>query len=102
MSYFVSRSLLTALGGRPVAILIGNSDTGEAKLAELLARWLCGSSSRQYAVVPVGADWTDNRNVLGFVNYISFFFKQKTAYEITLPIYQSTPVLDLLLAAHVD
>ncbi len=46
------------------------------------------------AIVPVGADWTDNRNVLGFVNHL-----RETGDDDKRPIYQSTPVLDLLLRA---
>ena len=52
-------------------------------------------SSLSYAIVPVGADWTDNRNVVGFVNHLRKDGQQK-------PIYQSTPVLDLLLRAADD
>jgi hypothetical protein len=49
----------------------------------------------RYALVPVGADWTDNRNVVGFVNHLRKDGQQN-------PIYQSTPVLDLLLWAVAD
>lgn len=49
----------------------------------------------RYAVVPVGADWTDNRNVVGFVNHL-----RKSAAGN--PIYQATPVLELLLRATDD
>ena len=49
----------------------------------------------RYAVVPVGADWTDNRNVVGFVNHL----RKDAAGN---PIYQATPVLELLLRAKDD
>jgi len=49
----------------------------------------------RYALVPVGADWTDNRNVVGFVNHLRKDGQQN-------PLYQSTPVLDLLLRAVAD
>jgi hypothetical protein len=49
----------------------------------------------RYAVVPVGADWTDNRNVVGFVNHL----RKDAAGN---PIYQATPVLELLLRAIAD
>ena len=42
------------------------------------------------AIIPVGADWTDNRNVLGYVNHLR---------PDGNPVFQSTPVLDLLLEA---
>jgi len=53
------------------------------------------SDATNIAIVPVGSDWTDNRNVLGFVNHL-----RDTGGDPPLPIYQSTPVLDLLLEAH--
>ena len=48
-----------------------------------------------YVLVPVGADWTDNRNVVGFVNHL-----RKNSQGN--PIYQTTPVLELLLRATAD
>jgi hypothetical protein len=47
--------------------------------------------------VAVGADWTDNRNVVGYVNHLR---EAKMAGAMdSRPVYQSTPVLDLLLEA---
>jgi hypothetical protein len=49
------------------------------------------------ALVAVGADWTDNRNVVGYVNHLR---EAKMAGAVdSRPVYQSTPVLDLLLEA---
>lgn len=53
-------------------------------------------SSKTWKVIAVGADWTDNRNVLGFVNHL------RVDEESELPTYQSTPILDLLLRARCD
>lgn len=54
------------------------------------------SSSVRWSTVAVGADWTDNRNVLGFVNHL------RTDEETGKPTYQTTPVLDILLRADED
>ena len=94
-----SRSTELALLTKPFTILTGASGTGKTKLAESLAKHLRNhediSKASNIAIVPVGADWTDNRNVLGFVNHL-----RDTGPEGSkLPIYQSTPVLDLLLEA---
>ena len=90
------KSLLT----KPFVILTGNSGTGKTKLGQLLAHWLTGHKEEAkcgYAVVPVGADWTDNRNVVGFVNHLRPNPKQKDR-----PIFNSTPVLDVILRANAD
>ncbi len=43
-------------------------------------------SIQYYALVPVGADWTDNRNIIGYYNPIK-------------EVYQATPILDLIINA---
>ena len=63
-------ALLQSLIAKPFAILTGNSGTGKTKIAELLSYWLRGQELDGHELVAVGADWTDKRNVLGFVNYL--------------------------------
>jgi len=87
----ICKSILT----KPFSILTGASGTGKTKLATSLAEYLCNGDKSNSAVVAVGADWTDNRNVLGFVNHL------KPAPD-GQPYYQSTPILDLLLRASND
>lgn len=67
-------SFETHLKAAALALNLGN--TQESRVGE-------------YLVVPVGADWTDNRSVLGFVNYLNEGF----------PAYQATPILELILRA---
>jgi len=89
----LASALLQSLIAKPFVILTGNSGTGKTKIAELLAGWLRGNDSDGHELVAVGADWTDNRNVVGFVNYLRISGDGKT------PIYQSTHLLDLLMRA---
>jgi 5-methylcytosine-specific restriction protein B len=86
-------AFLHALITKPFVILTGNSGTGKTKIAELLVAWLHGDSRAGHELVPVGADWTDNRHVLGFVNYL------RPEIDVKSPVYQSTAVLDLILRA---
>ncbi|MFD2304573.1 McrB family protein, partial [Roseibacillus ishigakijimensis] len=86
-------SLVCSVITKPFVILTGASGTGKTKVAESLAKQLTNENRENYAVVAVGSDWTDSRNVLGYVNHLR-------EGEDGLPIYQSTQVLDLLLEAN--
>jgi energy-coupling factor transporter ATP-binding protein EcfA2 len=88
------KSLLT----KSFVILTGASGTGKTQLAEGLARHYAEGDASRFAVVAVGADWTDNRHVLGFVNHLHTV----SIAAVETPVFQSTPVLDLLLRAAND
>jgi MoxR-like ATPase len=70
----VSRPLLlrfvAALGAKRFLILTGLAGSGKTKLAQAFARWLPPAALEgqlpPYAVIPVGADWTGNDNILGY------------------------------------
>lgn len=87
--------LTSSLLAKPFTILTGASGTGKTKVAESLAKALANEDGSNSAVVAVGSDWTDSRNVLGFVNHLR-------EGENKLPIYQSTSILDLLLEASAE
>ena len=82
----ISRALLS----KPFLILTGPSGTGKTRGAVRLAKSLCDADCM--AVVAVGADWTDNRHVVGFLNPLQ-------ADADGRPIYESTAILNLLLHA---
>ncbi len=96
--YYFSRetieNYLLSLKVKPFVILTGNSGTGKTKLSLLFAEYLQKKYS-QYksgsnnAIVPVGANWTENRNVVGY-------------YNVLTHDYQHTQSLDLLLDADND
>lgn len=75
-------------------IITGTSGSGKTRLARRIAMML-GAVNRSF-LIPVGADWTDNRHVLGYVNHL---VRDK---ENDRPIYQTTPIVKLLLAANGD
>lgn len=89
----IRRGVDISVLSKPFAILTGASGTGKTKLAIDLARYLAEGDEvlpdRNWVCVPVGADWTDNRSVVGFVNHL----------RGDEPVYQTTPVLELILRA---
>ena len=93
--------LNASLLAKPFTILTGNSGTGKTRSAEDLAAMFRDADDLELAknvvLVAVGADWTDSRNVVGYVNHLR---EAKMAGAVdSRPVYQSTPVLDLLLEA---
>lgn len=86
-----SRFIASLLTKRFV-ILTGLAGSGKTKLADAFARWICVDHSRQSKLISVGADWTNNENLLGYPDAI-----QKGRY-----CNPSSGVLDLILAAEKD
>jgi 5-methylcytosine-specific restriction protein B len=82
------------LGVNPFVILTGTSGSGKTRLAKRCAALLGGAARAR--LVPVGADWTDNRHVMGYVNHL---VRHK---DTERPVYQTTPIVELLLAASGD
>jgi hypothetical protein len=58
---------IASLTTKPFVLLSGLSGSGKTKLAEAYAKWICESEA-QYALIPVGADWTNREPLLGYVN----------------------------------
>lgn len=66
-----SRRYITSLLAKPFVILTGNSGTGKTRIAKQFAEYMERTQEvgkRNWLIVPVGADWTDNSKVLGFYN----------------------------------
>ena len=83
---------LLSLKVKPFIILTGNSGTGKTKLSWLFADYLNEKITYKFnnnAIVPVGANWTENRNIVGY-------------YNVLTKSYQHTQSLDLLLDAGND
>ncbi len=80
---------LLSLKVKPFVILTGNSGTGKTKIAQLFAEYLEQKDVGESVIIPVGANWTENRHLMGFFNVIT-------------SDYQSTPALDLIIKASND
>lgn len=66
-----TRRFVTALLAKPFVILTGNSGSGKTRVAKQFAEYLeadTKENEKNWEIVPVGADWTDNTKILGFYN----------------------------------
>jgi 5-methylcytosine-specific restriction endonuclease McrBC GTP-binding regulatory subunit McrB len=61
--------LINAASSKPFTILAGGTGTGKTRSAKLAAASIAGTANVE--VVAVGADWTDNRPLLGFRNLLA-------------------------------
>ena len=89
-----ARRYITSLLSKPFVILTGNSGTGKTRLAKQFAEYLevqTQDKEKNWLLVPVGADWTDNTKVLGFYNPLADEAKGK---------YEKTDILRLIERAN--
>jgi 5-methylcytosine-specific restriction protein B len=61
--------LVCASTAKPFTILAGGTGTGKTRAAKLVAASIAGIDNVE--IVAVGADWTDNRPLLGFRNLLA-------------------------------
>lgn len=78
--------LLSSLCTKRFVILTGLSGSGKTKLAQAFAHWISPSEDF-FRIIPVGADWTGNENILGYPDGLN-----ESAYV-------TRPALDLILHA---
>lgn len=90
------RRYITSLLAKPFVILTGNSGTGKTRISRMFADYLevrSEDNEKNWVLVPVGADWTDNTKVLGFYNPLADEGKGK---------YEKTEILRLIERANVN
>ncbi|MDP4658598.1 MAG: hypothetical protein NWS49_04525, partial [Opitutales bacterium] len=83
----MKNSLITSLSSKPFVIIAGGTGTGKTRAARLISSLIAGPE--QVEVVAVGADWTDNRPLLGFRNLL----------EVGEKTYVAPPALRIFLKA---
>ena len=86
VDHTVAHRFASCLLSKRFLIATGLAGSGKTKLAQAFARWL-STPVGCYELVPVGADWTGNENVLGYPN------------GLDKEIYNSKPALDLIIHA---
>ena len=103
-----------ALGAKRFLILSGLAGSGKTKLAQAFARWLTPIADEgqlsSYAVIPVGADWTGNDNILGYPDGLDpTRYVTRPALDLiqraSLPENSSKPhflILDEMNLSHVE
>lgn len=103
-------NFLLSLKVKPFVILTGNSGTGKTQLALLFAKFLTQNligKDQYYQIVPVGSNWTDNRNILGFYNVITKKYQHTAAYDLIInanmnPNIPHFLILDEMNLSHVE
>lgn len=86
----ITRRFITSLLAKPFVILTGNSGTGKTRIAKQFAEYnekILENGTKNWELIPVGADWTDNTKLLGFFNPLADNGKGK---------YVSTSVIHLI------
>ena len=66
-----ARRYITSLLAKPFVILTGNSGTGKTRISKQFAEyleWGSDEGKKNWVIIPVGADWTDNTKILGYYN----------------------------------
>lgn len=89
-----ARRYITSLLAKSFVILTGNSGTGKTRISKQFAEYLeviDNKGEKNWHIVPVGADWTDNTKILGFYNPLADNGRGK---------YEKTDVLKLLERAN--
>ena len=66
----LSKRFVNSLLAKPFVILTGNSGTGKTRIATRFAKYLevQFDGGKNYELISVGADWTDNTAMLGYFN----------------------------------
>ena len=91
LNRIILQRFISSLLTKPFVILTGLSGSGKTKLAQAFAMWL-SSSKEQYAIIPVGADWTNREPLLGYPNSLN-----NNHY-----VKPDSGVLDIVLASYND
>lgn len=95
---------LLSLKVKPFVILTGNSGTGKTKLSQLFAQYL--NHEKNYKIIPVGANWTENRHILGYYNILKGDSQLTPAYYLIEHAqskdYPHFLILDEMNLSHVE
>ncbi len=112
-STFTNR-MLCAILSKQFLIFTGLAGSGKTKLAQAFARWICPRAifptekNPCYALVPVGADWIGNENIVGYPNgldndtYITKPALELICHALANPTIPHFLILDEMNLSHVE
>ena len=88
-------AIVASLLSKQFSVITGLSGSGKTKLSQAFSQWITihsdnNSGNFNYIVIPVGADWTSNENILGYPD------------GLNPKRYVSTRALELILRARED
>lgn len=89
-----ARRYITSLLAKPFVILTGNSGTGKTRISKQFAEyleWNSDDGKKNWVIIPVGADWTDNTKILWYYNPLAEDGKGK---------YEKTKIVELIEEAN--
>ncbi|MGB9937853.1 MAG: MrcB family domain-containing protein [Methanobacterium sp.] len=105
----IIENFLLSIKAKPFVILTGNSGTGKTKIAQLFCEYLALENGECHKIVPVGANWTENRHIIGFYNVITKEYMTSDALDLMLeaqkPENKDKPfflILDEMNLSHVE
>ena len=98
---------LASLMAKRFVILSGLAGSGKTKLAQFFSRWISDAPG-SYAIVPVGADWSGNENILGYPDGLQstkYILKPALALLLRAESHPKVPhflILDEMNMSHVE
>ena len=105
----IIENFLLSLKVKPFIILTGNSGTGKTKIAQLFSEYLALKKGQCHKIIPIGANWTENRHIVGFYNVITKEYMKSDALKLILearkPENKNKPfflILDEMNLSHVE
>jgi hypothetical protein len=114
LSHAVALRFTSCLLSKRFLIAAGLAGSGKTKLSQALAEWLTPlraastDPSPHFALIPVGADWTGNDNLVGYPNGLdSQCYNSKPALELIMHAERNAEVphfliLDEMNLSHVE
>jgi energy-coupling factor transporter ATP-binding protein EcfA2 len=112
----LAHRFVSSILAKQFVVFTGLSGSGKSKIAQAFSRWITpkhanrSNDNLHFALIPVGADWTGNENIVGYPNGLNDGnYVTKPALELILhaanPAHKDIPhflILDEMNLSHVE